>query len=379
MSEDSDSRRSPHDPLAARHFASIVESSDDAIIGKSLDGIVTSWNRAAERIFGYRADEIVGQPISLLAVPSRGDEMPRILERVKAGERIEHYETERRRKDGRVVAVSLTVSPIRDEAGRIVGVSKIARDISVAKREEAERHRREAHLQSILDTVPDAMIVIDERGIVQSFSVAAERLFGFAAAEICGRNISLLMPTPYREGHDGYLNRYLVTGERRIIGIGRVVVGQRKDGSAFPMELSVGEVRGREHRLFTGFVRDLTERQQTERRVQELQQELSHIARVNEMGQMASGLAHELNQPLTAATNYMQAARRLLEREDEASFVRAKGAMESAVAQVTRAGQIIRRLHDFVKKADTLQELSTSSSWSRRRARSRSSAPGSAA
>ncbi|MFW6077472.1 MAG: PAS domain S-box protein, partial [Hyphomicrobiales bacterium] len=136
------------------------------------------------------------------------------------------------------------------------------------------------HLKSILDTVPDAMIVIDEAGIMQSFSAAAERLSGHTAAEAIGRNVSMLMPSPYREQHDGYLRRYLETGERRIIGIGRVVVGERKDGSTFPMELAVGEMSSGGKRFFTGFIRDLSERQQTESRLQELQSELVHISRL---------------------------------------------------------------------------------------------------
>ncbi len=144
----------------------------------------------------------------------------------------------------------------------------------------------------------------------------------------------------------------MTTGERRIIGIGRVVAGLRKDGTTFPMELSVGEVTQGGRRLFTGFIRDLTQRQRTERRIQELQAELLHVSRVTEMGQMASGLAHELNQPLTAAANYLQALRRLIGRGDEASLARAAGAAESAVGQVSRAGEIIRRLREFVKKSE---------------------------
>ena len=150
------------------------------------------------------------------------------------------------------------------------------------------------------------MVVIDERGRVQEFSTAAERLFGFTAAEIRGRNVSTLMPAPYREAHDGYLERYLRTGEKRIIGIGRLVVGQRRDGSTFPMQLSVGEVRGPAERLFIGFVQDVTERQETQARLQELQAELAHVSRLSEMGQMAATLAHELNQPLTATANYLR-------------------------------------------------------------------------
>src|SRR5579859_2057420 len=150
---------------------------------------------------------------------------------------------------------------------------------------------REAQLRSILDTVPDGMIVIDERGAVRSFSATAARMFGYAEDEVVGRNVSMLMPSPYRENHDSYLARYRETGERRIIGVGRVVTGRRKDGTTFPIELAVGEVEG-QHRLFTGFVRDLTERQRTERRLQEVQSELSHVSRLTEMGQMVSALAH---------------------------------------------------------------------------------------
>src|SRR5215470_2851580 len=123
---------------------------------------------------------------------------------------------------------------------------------------------REAHLQSILDTVPEAMIVIDERGLMQSFSSAAERLFGYSANEVVGKNVKMMMPAPYRNNHDGYVERYLRTGEKRIIGIGRVVVGERKDGSTFPMELAVGEMVSGKTRFFTGFIRDLTERQKAE-------------------------------------------------------------------------------------------------------------------
>ncbi len=212
---------------------------------------------------------------------------------------------------------------------------------------------REAHLQSILDTVPEAMIVIDERGVMQSFSSAAERLFGCQAAEVIGRNVSILMPTPYSENHDGYLHRYLTTGERRIIGIGRVVVGQRKDGSTFPMELAVGEMKSGDQRYFTGFIRDLTERQQTEARLQELQSELVHISRLTAMGEMASTLAHELNQPLSAIANYLKGSRRLLEGAGDEKSAAMRDALEKAADQAMRAGHIIRRLRDFVSRGES--------------------------
>jgi len=216
---------------------------------------------------------------------------------------------------------------------------------------------REAHLESILATVPDAMIVIDEHGVVQSFSLAAERLFGYQASEVLGENIKMVMPSPYRENHDAYLARYLQTGEKRIIGIGRVVVGERKDGSTFPMELAVGEMRSNNARFFTGFIRDLSERQKTEARLQELQSELVHISRLTAMGEMASALAHELNQPLSAIANYLKGSQRLLEGRDDQQLVLVRDAMDKAAEQSLRAGQIIRRLRDFVARGESERQV----------------------
>jgi two-component system sensor kinase FixL len=216
-----------------------------------------------------------------------------------------------------------------------------------------ELRDREAHLRSILDTVPDAMIVIDSHGIIGSFSAAAERLFGYGRNEVMGQNVKVLMPAPYREQHDGYLDRYHRTGERRIIGIGRVVVGRRKDGSTFPMELAIGEVKSPGRPYFTGFCRDLTERQTTEARLQELQSELMHMSRFTAMGEMASALAHELNQPLSAIANYLRGARRLIEQAPQSPNPMVTDALDRAADQSLRAGQIIRRLRDFVTAGDT--------------------------
>ena len=339
----------------ARYWlAAIADSTDDAIIGKDLNGIVTSWNNGAEAMFGYAAQAIIGQPITTIIPPDRSREEDAILARLRQGESIAHFETERRRRDGQIIPVSLSISPIRDEQGRIIGVAKIARDRSEAHRAEQEVRRREALLRSILDTAPDALVVIDAQGIIQSFSTAAERLFGYRRHEVVGGNVSMLMPSPYREEHDGYLARYLATGERRIIGVGRVVIGQRKDGSTFPMELAVGEVGETDTRLFTGFVRDLTERQQRERRLSELQAELIHVSRLSELGQLASALAHEVNQPLTAMTNYLNGVRRLLVAGNQAA---AQQAMERIAEQAERARQIIQRLRALVRKEQTQRRI----------------------
>jgi two-component system sensor kinase FixL len=234
---------------------------------------------------------------------------------------------------------------------------QLQRNRSQAATSTREALAREAHLASILETVPDAMIVIDEDGLVQSFSSAAERLFGYTAPEVIGKNVKMLMPSPYRENHDDYLARYLRTGERRIIGIGRLVVGERKDGSTFPMELAVGEMRSEGRHFFTGFIRDITQRQQSEARLQELQSELVHVSRLTAMGQMASALAHELNQPLLAIVGYMKGSRRLLESgaEDRSELLR--DALDKAGDQALRAGQIIRRLREFVGRGDSERRI----------------------
>src|SRR5262249_55287390 len=212
---------------------------------------------------------------------------------------------------------------------------------------------REAFLRCIVTTFPDAIVVIDDNAVIQSFNGNAERLFGFTGREALGQNVSMLMPAPHREDHDGYLARYLATGERRMIGMGRVVVGQRKDGSTFPMELSVGEVVLDGHRQFIGFVRDLTEHHAREQQLHELQSELLHMSRLSTMGQMASTLAHELNQPLAAITNYLQGSRRLLEQNSDERSAQLREVLDKAGDQALRTGQIIRRLRDFVARGET--------------------------
>ena len=335
-------------------LAAIFESSDDSIVGIDLSGVVTTWNPAAERIFGYTAQEMAGQPITRIIPPELAAEETVILERARRGEGIGHYRTTRRRKDDTLIPISLTISPIRDNQGKIVGLSKIAHDLTEVAQVRQDVLSREALLQSILDTVPDALVVIDERGRIQSFSSAAERLFGFSRNEAVGQNVTMLMPSPYREEHDGYLQRYRSTGERRIIGVGRVVVGQRKDGSTFPMELSVGEVTLPGARRFTGFVRDLTQRQERERRVHELQAELAHVSRLNDLGQMVSALAHEVNQPLTAIRNYLGATRRFSAAGNVSGI---RTALERIGEQSDRAQQIVGRLREFVRKGEVARRL----------------------
>jgi two-component system sensor kinase FixL len=216
---------------------------------------------------------------------------------------------------------------------------------------------REAHLRSIIETIPDAMIVIDERGGILSFSAAAEQMFGYAEAELLGENVSALMPSPDRERHDLYLARYLATGNAKIIGIGRVTTARHRDGTTFPIDLHIGEARIGEARVFTGFIRDLTEREQAELRVHDLQTELAHVSRVTAMGALATSIAHELNQPLTAIANYVQTSQELLEDADAETIEIVRDALRECAAESLRAGQIVRRLRDFISRGETEHRL----------------------
>ena len=212
----------------------------------------------------------------------------------------------------------------------------------------------ETHLRSILATVPDAMVIIDEQGIILSFSAAAEKLFGYSEAEVVGENVAMLMPAPDHERHDNYLSNYRRTGIRKIIGIGRITTARHRDGNTFPIELSIGEAKVGGRRIFTGFIHDITERQETEMRLQDLQSELAHVGRLTEMSTLASSLAHELNQPLTAIGSYCQGALELLHGKlDDESVMLLRDALSEATQEVLRAGEIVRRMREFISRGDT--------------------------
>ncbi len=318
------------------------------------DGRVTIWNLGAERIKGWTEAEIIGVDFATFYTPEdvaagkpRDD-----LARAAACGRIED-ESWRLRKDGSEFLASVTMTALRDDAGKLRGFGKVIRDITDQKAAEAALVRREHHLRSILATVPDAMIVMNERGIVSSFSTAAEQVFGYAKGDVIGRNVGMLMPPVERRDHDDHLLTYLRTGVPHVIGNVRIATAQRANGEVFPIELAVGEASIAGERIFTGFVRDLTNRHQTERRVKELQSELIHISRVSAMGTMASTLAHEINQPLTAIANYLETVRAMIGITDDAMLVEIAEALDLAAAQSLRAGTIVRRLRAFVEGGDT--------------------------
>ncbi len=211
-------------------------------------------------------------------------------------------------------------------------------------------------LRALLDAAVDAVMVIDAAGRIETFNPAAERLFGFSRQEAIGRNVSMLMPEPDRSSHDGYLRRYLATGEARIIGMGREVQAQRRDGSIFPAALSVGRVAGVDPPRFVGFIHDLSGRVAAENEVMQARERLTHVARLSTMGEMAAGLAHELNQPLAAITTYAQACQHLIARGAAASTEEIRDALVQISQQALRAGEVIRRLRAFVSNREVRQE-----------------------
>jgi len=309
------------------------------------------WSVTTRKLFGISADQHVtyGSFLALLALEDRAPVEAAIEYTRNQGA---GFDMSFKVPDGgHWIRVLAGVVP--DEAGQPRHLRGIALDIDQEKRLEEALRLREQHLRSILDTVPDAMIVIDGSGAIQFFSTAAERLFGYTEEEAVGLDVSELMPEPDRSRHAGYLARYQKTHERHIIGIGRIVTGRRRDGTTFPMHLSIGETQSGGKPYFTGFAHDLTEHQQTQARVRELQSELVHVSRLSAMGEMASALAHELNQPLAAISNYMKGSRRLLAGSGDPNIAKIESAMDRAAEQAIRAGQIIRRLRDFVSRGES--------------------------
>jgi two-component system sensor kinase FixL len=212
-----------------------------------------------------------------------------------------------------------------------------------------------AELRALLDAAVDAVIVADQHGRIVEFNPVAERLFGYSAAQMIGQAVNHLMPEPHRSAHDGYIQRYETTGEARIIGIGREVQALRADGTPFPIALSVGAIEGGTERRYIGLIRDLSIQRAAEEEAHRLQNRLAHVGRFSLMGEMAAGLAHELNQPLSAVVNYAQAGRRLAERESP-EIASIRDCLSKIAEQALRAGHIIEKLRDFLRQQEVTKE-----------------------
>lgn len=336
----------------------IDSTTHHAICMLDPQGRVRIWNAGAERLYGWDEGDVLGRHYEMMFVPSdRAEGLPAYQMATARRKGVFQGRSERIRKGGSLFLAEVTLTRIDDESGTCIGFGQVVRDVT----QEAEAARtlaaNEAYLRSILETVPDAMITIDDHGIIETFSHAAEQLFGYAAEEVVGRDVAMLMPEPDASLHDGYLAQYRSTGQQRVIGFTRRVLGLRKDGSIFPHELCVGEARIGEGRRFTGFLRDLTAREEAETRMKELQAELMHISRVSAVGMMATALAHELNQPLTAIANYVQTSAAIVARGGKQAVALVRDALDEAGRETIRAGAIVQRLREFVAHGELERAL----------------------
>lgn len=313
-----------------RILAAILEKSDDAVIRADLDGVIIGWSSGASRLYGYTAEETIGAPVGMLIPEDKWDEFVRMLDQIRAGSAVNHRESVRRAKDGRLVNVLLSILPVADEASRTISALSIAKDLTVIKQAESAHRASEARWRAIIDSAVDGIIVIDAKGTIESFNAAAERLFGYQAEEVVGRSVNLLMPPPYRYEHDQYLANYLAGAPAKIIGIGREVTARRRSGEDFPARLAVGEASVDGETRFTGIVHDLTERVQMEKRLREQ-------TALAKLGEMAAIVAHEVRNALAAVRGAVEVIGARLPAESREAF-----AVGEVVARIDALTQIVK-------------------------------------
>jgi PAS domain S-box-containing protein len=294
----------PLTPATEALILAMVASSEDAILTKAPDGRITSWNPGAERLYGYAAAEVLGRPVSILIAEDRWGEEQRLLERVMTGQSVPHYETERLRKDGSVVRVALTLSPIRDSSGEVIGASTIARD-------NTERRRVELVFRGLLESAPDAMVIVGDDGRIVLVNQQTEQLFGFGRDELVGQPVETLVPPRFRSAHPGHRDGFFRHPQVRPMGAGLELFGLRRDGSEFPVEISLSPLETDDGVLVSAAIRDITERKRAEAAVHlALEREREVTERLRELDvlkdEFLSTVSHELRTPLTSISGFTQ-------------------------------------------------------------------------
>jgi PAS domain S-box-containing protein len=344
---------------AERRFRLAVEAAPSAMVMVDRAGRIVMVNAQAERVFGYPRAELLGQPVEMLVPERFRDRHPGLREAFLAEPQARPMGAGRdlygRRKDGTEFPVEIGLNPIETDEGAMV-LSAIV-DITARKRQE-DRFRL------VVEAAPSAMVMVDRAGRIVMVNAQAERVFGYPRAELLGQPVEMLVPERFRDGHPGLREAFLAEPQARPMGAGRDLYGRRKDGTEFPVEIGLNPIETDEGAMVLSAIVDITERKageatlrESQARLQQLNSELLHVSRLSALGQMAAVMAHELNQPLTAISNYMEALNILLERRSDLPAEHLRSVVVRAGEQAVRAGEIIRRLREFVSRGDTEKRI----------------------
>ncbi|MEA2843397.1 MAG: two-component system, cell cycle sensor histidine kinase and response regulator CckA, partial [Actinomycetota bacterium] len=326
--------------------AAIVESSNDSIISWTPSGIITTWNSRSEQMYGYPAEEAIGEDMSLIVPPERITEVALLHERALRGERVEPVETQKLRSDGSLIDVSVTFSPIRDRTGAVVGLSAVGRDITDSKRAVEALRSSEARKGGILASALDAIITMDHEGRIEEFNPAAERTFGFSAAEVIGRRLSeVIIPPEQREAIDRDLGRDLAAGESALVGRCTELTAIRADRTRFPAEVTINGVDVPGPPVFTGFIRDVTDRNAADAVRRSLEDRLHQSQRLESLGQLAGGVAHDFNNLLAVILNYATFVAEAVPDDEDVQFD-----VEQILSASERATMLTRQLLMFARR-----------------------------